>query len=185
MNVSNVSNELTARTNNECALQRAVYLSKLNIKSVLELCVGPSLFNLEQAYQSVGIKVTGNDIDDRWRKYYSKGNWIIGDALTLNYSGYEAVVFAPPLSKGCSGKRDDSLSILDVQPKYLDFISRLDTFVGVIVLVLPGRSLATSKDRNQFYNFTSRMKHEFQLVPLKSGRRQIVKYYDLIFDQRP
>src|SRR5512146_1716358 len=62
-NTSILSDDETARTDPECALQRAENLAVMGVESVLELCVGPSLRVLEAAYAQHGIVATGNDID--------------------------------------------------------------------------------------------------------------------------
>ncbi len=183
-NVSVVPDELTARTCSECASQRAANLHKRGVRTVLELCVGPSLPELERVYSAVGIRVVGNDIDPRWRRHYPKGQWLLGDALSMSLHGFDAVVFAPPLSRGCTGKRDDSLSVSAVEPSYRSFLERLQGFRGIAVLVLPGRSLATSWDRRQFFDLTGRIQVPFEAVPLRAGRRGIVKYYDIYLDHR-
>lgn len=181
-NLSVVSSSLTARTCLECAEQRTENLYLLGSRNVLELCVGPSLVTLEKTYRKYNIQVTGNDIDFQWKNYYPKGKWLIGDALKLNYHGFDTVVFAPPLSKGCSGKREDSLSALSVQPGYLEFLAKLKDYDGITgVLVLPGRSFATSKDRKETFQLLSFVPGTYEIVPLKAGRRQIVKYYDVYF----
>lgn len=179
MNLSVLDFDTTARTQVTCARQRASYLSDLGINSVLELCVGPSLKTLELAYAEFSIGVTGNDIDKRWVDYYPQGNWIIGDAMEIDHSGFDCIVFAPPLSQGCSGKREDALSIYDVVPSYFDFIKRLHN--KLYVLVLPGRSFSTQEDRNQFYHLGSSI-YRYDLIPLIS--KGISKYYDLVVDNR-
>lgn len=183
-NLSIVSNEQTAKTNIECAEQRADYLSILGAINVLELCVGPSLKTLETAYNRRGLTVTGNDIDKRWKHNYNKGRWLVGDALTLNYSVYDAVVFAPPLSSGCSGTRKDSLSINNVSPSYYSFLDKLtiDNYSGIFVMVLPGRSLSTRFDREQYFQllYLLKIKCRFvESVPLVAGKKKIRKYVDV------
>lgn len=180
MNVSQFQDANTANTNPSSAIQRAENLAALNVQSVIELCVGPSLSVLEQAYKTFNISVTGNDIEDRWRKFYPNGKWIIGDALKLDTSAFDAVVFAPPLSKGCSGRREDSLSIDEVVPKYIDFLNNLKS--DKVVLVLPGRTLSTRTDRKQYYKLLSNivsLGFNCETIPLTAGRRSIVKYVDL------
>lgn len=173
-NISAVSDSLTARTRGSCAFSRAENLASLGVKSVLELMTGPSLRTLEQAYKSLGImKVAGNDIDPRWKKYYSVGKWIIGDARKVDTSGYDAVVVAPPLSKGCSGKRSDSLSLDQVFPSYYDFLSLPNK---IIVFVLPGRTLSLKEDRKQLYKFLSKIQCHYEIVPLVD---KVVKYVDV------
>lgn len=137
-NTSTVSLDTTARAHLKAAQQRADNLAILGAKSVLELCVGPSLRTLEGCYQQHGISVTGNDIDSRWLKYYPQGSWLLGDARSLDTSGYDAVVIAPPLSKGCTGRRTDALSLFDVQPRYDEFLHKTS---NIVVFVLPGKTL--------------------------------------------
>lgn len=172
-NVSKFADNSTARTCPECAHQRAENLAVLGVKTVLELCVGPSLEALEQAYTEFGIKVVGNDIDPRWQTYYPSGEWLIGDATKLNTSGFDAVVVAPPLSRGCSGKREDSLSLEEVTPSYYDF---LGIKAPVVAYVLPGRTLSVKEDRRQLYRFLSRLQGRVEVVPL---RKKVTKYLDI------
>ncbi|KKN65712.1 hypothetical protein LCGC14_0478510 [marine sediment metagenome] len=184
MNLSFVSNAETARTNKEAAFTRAENLAMLGASNVLELCVGPSLETLEDAYNSYVINVTGNDIEPRWKNYYTKGKWVIGDALNVDYSNYDSIVFAPPLSVGCTGTRKDSLSIDGVTPSYYKFLFGIliKKYPGNIVLVLPARCLSTRKDRQQLYrllSFISKNNLTSELVELKCGRRKIRKYVDL------
>lgn len=181
MNISIVNDDVTARTHPDCAHQRAENLAILSVKHVIELCVGPSLKTLESAYSKHNITVTGNDIDKRWKNYHQAGNWIIGDALKIDVSQFDAVVFAPPLSKGCTGKRAHSLSVDDVFPKYQTFLSSVKNYTGLIVLTLPARSFATSYDRKQTHALLSSICHELEIVPLVSGRRKITKYYDVYY----
>ena len=155
-NLSQFSDSLTAHTNEEIAHIRAANVAnhitnthgpmaqRGNIKNVLELCVGPSLKTLDEAYRNVGIKVVGNDIDFRWRKYHFHSNWIIGDCMKIPWDT-ELVIFAPPLSRGCSGKREDSLMIEDVKPSYYAFLDewRKRQSPKMAMVVLPGRSGAT------------------------------------------
>ncbi len=89
MNVSTESDDSTARTRTSCAEQRAEHLSMLGSKNVLELCVGPSLKTLEVQYSKHGIQVTGNDLEPRWKSYYPKGKWIIGDARLVSTKGFD------------------------------------------------------------------------------------------------
>jgi hypothetical protein len=173
MNLSVQNNEQTASTCFECCLQRAENLSIFGCKSVLELCVGPSLKFLEKAYHKYNIKVVGNDIDKRWQMFYPNGSWLIDDARNINTNGFDAVVVAPPLSRGCSGKREDSLSLEEVQPSYYDFLGLKNK---VITYVLPGRTLSIKSDREQLFKFISKLHRNFQIVPLKN---KVVKYIDL------
>ncbi len=184
-NISKFSDSDTANTDQICAIQRATYLKALGVAKVLELCVGPSLSVLESAYKNNSIQCWGNDIDPRWREYYSRGKWLIGDAFDVferNCQLFDAVVFAPPLSRGCSGKREDSLSIDDVYPKYSTFIEIMKKvrYSGYAILVLPGRSLSTKADRSQFYKlqkYTSSMYADFRHVELVNGCRKYTDFY--------
>ncbi len=175
-NTSKYSTTLTARTCDEACRQRAENLAVIGVSSVIELCVGPSLRKLEEEYHRVGIKtVWGNDIDPRWRDYYPGGNWLIGDCQTGSFSDFEAVVIAPPLSKGCSGKREDSLRVDQVTPSYYDFV-KLDN--PVLVFVLPGRSMSTYNDLDQLYKFMKYVARtrRTEIVPLIS---KVAKYIDI------
>lgn len=172
MNISKFSNEQTASTSYVCALQRAENLFILGCKNVLELCVGPSLRNLTKAYNKFGINVVGNDIDSRWEKYYPQGKWIINDARHIDTGGFDAVVFAPPLSKGCSGNRNDALSLEDVYPSYYDFLNLQSK---ISVYVLPGKTLSLKNDRRQLHKFLSNF-NNYEIVPIKN---KINKYIDI------
>ena len=181
-NTSKYSDTRTANTCLDCASQRAENLAILGVKSVLELCVGPSLRVLEREYANHGIIVTGNDIDPRWRDYYTKGKWLIGDATKLDTSGFDAVVVAPPLSRGCSGKREDSLSIEQVTPSYYSFLALNNP---VVAFVLPGRTLSLRDDRRALHRLLGALAgvsredgktRKVELVPL---RKKVVKYVDL------
>lgn len=170
--LSEFEDHKTAKTDYICALQRAKNLSDLGRKDVIELCVGPSLQTLEKAYRLFGINVTGNDIDPRWMRMYPNGNWIIGDCREVNLDMFDCVVYAPPLSKGCSGKREDSLSIDEVFPPYSSFLSRSI----LTVLVLPGRTLSTREDRSQLHKLLKQINRPYELVAI---RNKVVKYWDL------
>ncbi len=187
MNLSTTTDHATARTCVECAAQRAEYIARLGVKRVLELCVGPSLRDLVEAYAVHGIQVTGNDIDERWREYYPDGSWLMGDALELPYAGFDVVVFAPPLTRGCTGTREDSLRTDEVQPPYRSFIDRLAAST-IGVLVLPGRAMATRRDRAATHELLGRIDHSTYhtptVIPLVAGRRQIVKYHDIVLIPR-
>jgi len=173
-NISSVSDSLTARTCPKAAYSRAENLASLGAKSVIELMCGPSLRGLEQAYKSVGIeRVAGNDIDPRWKKYYPSGKWILGDARKVDTSGYDAAVVAPPLSKGCSGTRSDSLSLDQVFPSYYDFLSLPN---AITVFVLPGRTLSLKEDRKQLHRFLAKIQGHYEIVPLVD---KVVKYVDI------
>jgi hypothetical protein len=184
LNTTKVPENLTAHTNENSANQRAENLAVLGARNILELCVGPSLSCLEMAYGRFGLQVTGNDIDDRWKRYYPKGKWLIDDALNVNLEPYDTVIFAPPLSKGCSGTREDSLSIDQVNPGYYSFLDKVkkDNYDGLFVLVLPARSLATNQDRKQFYrlvNCIRDMGFTVEEYSLTNGKRNTRKYVDL------
>lgn len=172
-NISKFGDTQTAHTNVACARQRAENLAILGVERVLELCVGPSLRDLEAAYKEFGIECAGNDIDPRWVDFYPQGKWMIGDARAIDTSGFDAVVFAPPLSKDCSGRREDSLSLDQVTPSYYDF---LDMKVRVSVYVLPGRTLSVKRDREQLYRFLSHLQGKVDVVPL---RKKVTKYVDI------
>lgn len=180
MNISTVALDKTAKTCIEAAKLRAEYVSAFKCKKIIETCVGPSLKTLEQEYSKYGIECWGNDIDSRWAKYYNKGKWVIGDALAIPYSGFDLVLFAPPLSKGCSGKREDALSPLMVQPSYFNFLNRFKNDpLKRAIITLPGRSLSTKQDRAETY-FIINKASEIGIVkshPLYV--KGVLKYLDL------
>lgn len=185
--LSAVSDETTARTNLEVCRQRAENLASLGVKSVLELCVGPSLQDLEKAYAKHGISCIGNDLDERWKSYYSRGSWRMGDCFAVDWTGVDAVVFAPPLSRGCTGKREDALRIDDVEPSYHNFLwcwHRRQYDPKVAVLVLPGRSLATKEDRSQFWSLKNLadINGKASHVEMIDGCRKYVDIYIGPFD---
>ncbi len=173
MNISCYANNKTANTCLECAEQRAENLAILGARSVIELCVGPSLKVLENCYSKWGINVTGNDIDSRWEAFYPKGKWIIDDATKIDTSKFDAAVVAPPLSVGCSGKREHSLSLEKVFPSYYSFTNLKSR---IVVYVLPGRTLSLKEDRKQLYKFMSTLAGKLELIPLKN---KVTKYVDL------
>ncbi len=175
LNLSRLSDDATARTDPEAALQRAENLAVLGARSVLELCCGPSLRVLEKAYAQHDITCHGNDIERRWREYYPDGRWVLGDALSVDWSGFDAVVFAPPVTRGCTGRRADALRIGEVFPRYTDFLDR--PFDGIKVMVLPARALATGYDRSEMHALIGG--RSVEIVPLTSGRRSIRKYVDI------
>lgn len=181
-NTSKVANVKTAKTNINVAKGRAKNLYSMGVKNVIELCVGPSLKTLEKYYDQYNIDVVGNDIEEKWKKYYPEGNWIIGDSLRIDYSNFDACVFAPPLSKGCTGKRCDSLSIDEVSPSYYDFIEN-ENCKNIIVLVLPGKTLSTKKDKNQFYKLLSFLYKKgysyIDIKKMKGVKNKITKYIDI------
>lgn len=164
-----------ASTCASCAQRRAQNLFVLGSRRVLELCVGPSLLVLRQAYSHFGIEVVGNDIDPKW-----KNSCLIGDALTVSLAGFDTAVFAPPLSKSFSGRREDSLRISQVLPAYSRFLNRKD-LTAIIVLVLPGRSFSTRQDRKEFYALLSILKYRFNVDydALLDERGRVVKYVDV------
>ncbi len=150
-NVSTVADSATATTHTKAAAQRAEHLAILGVGKVLELCVGPSLKTLQQQYAAHNIHCVGNDIDRRWEKYYKAGQWRIGDCLSVDWTGVDAVVFAPPLSRGCSGTREDALRVSEVFPAYTAFLQEWSRRgPDTAVLVLPARSLATQQDRREY-----------------------------------
>lgn len=181
MNTSILSDDETARTDPECALQRAENLAVLGVRSVLELCAGPSLRTLEEAYARHGISVVGNDIDPRWARYHHQGRWEIGDALSIDPSPFDAVVFAPPVTRGCTGRRADALRIGEVEPGYDRFLLSMTGwgYDGTIVMVLPARSIATSEDRREFHGLVDSLGVPYEVVPLHAERRRIRKYVDV------
>lgn len=198
-NTSIVPDDITARTCEAAAKQRAEYIAVLERKHVLELCVGPSLQVLERVYSNHGISVVGNDIDARWCGYYPRGVWRIGDCFKIDWSGVDTIVFAPPLSRGCTGQRCDALMVDDVTPSYLHFLMELRWRLSqgslpqlrTAVLVLPGRALATRADKAQTHTLVwlaSQLSAELgvtrapELVPLKDGRGRVTKYHDLYLD---
>jgi len=180
-NISRYSDRKTANTNIVCAAQRAENLAILGSKKVLELCVGPSLKRLKRQYAKYGISCAGNDIDPRWREYYPEGEWYIGDALSLDadLTKFDTVVFAPPLSNGCSGKREDSLRLDFVTPGYIQFLERYKNFKGIKVLVLPGRTLSLKDDKKLLYRLLERIGSSYDVVPL---RNKVTKYVDIYIE---
>ena len=187
INTSIVSNDITARTMSDAAEQRAEHLAALGCSNVIELCVGPSLKILEGFYTKHRITVTGNDIEKRWKAYYPQGKWLIGDALKLSYADFDGVVFAPPLSRGCTGRREDALMINQVFPKYTDFFARAkEQKIKVGVMVCPARSLATSSDRAQLHHLLGQIamsNYKSEVIPLQAKKRNITKYVDIYFYQ--
>lgn len=180
-NLSKFEDEQTATTQSVIALQRAGNLAVLNKKNVLELCVGPSLKVLQNAYSKFGISVTGNDIEQRWKKFYPEGKWLIGDCFDINWNPFDAIVFAPPLSKNCSGKREDALMIDEVTPSYYDFIKKLKTQSNSAILVLPARSISTRYDRSQYYKLLSFLQtnsYTINAVEMMDNKK-IRKYIDI------
>lgn len=181
MNTSVYADGATANTAQLCARQRAQKLAALGCTSVLELCVGPSLQVLTREYDRVGLECWGNDIEARWKRYWPTGRWLIGDCTHVfqqHCQTFDAVVFAPPLSLGCSGSREDSLMIEQVCPSYQSFIAMArGLYHGHLVLTLPGRSQATREDRAQLHALLAPLWDLGpQLHPLRDG---CTKYIDL------
>ncbi len=181
MNTSKLSDYATARTNIESSQQRAENIYILRCKNVLELCCGASLKVLEKSYKKLEISCTGNDIEERWRNYYEQGNWLMGNCLQLDLTKFDCIVFAPPVTEGCTGKRIDSLSIEQVNPSYYDFIDTYKHLKKTLVLVLPSRSIATNYDRKQYYKLLDYVSKYFtySVIGLTEGRRKIRKYVDV------
>lgn len=178
-NLSRLSDDDTARTDPECAAQRAEHLAALGARSVLELCVGPSLWTMEEAYARHGIRCAGNDLDARWARYHPSGTWLIGDALRVDWSGFDAVVFAPPVTRGCTGRREDALRIDEVVPTYRGFVAR--PWSGIRVMVLPARSIATREDRTEYHALLAEIGEPHEAIPLRAERRRIRKYVDVYY----
>lgn len=186
MNLSAFSDASTATTREECARQRVENLCALGARSSLELCVGPSLRTIAELGAKAGLHVAGNDIDPRWREFYPRGSWIIGDALAIDYDGYDAVVFAPPLSRGCSGKREDALRIDDVEPRYTAFLDRVAREDRLLVMTLPGRSWSTRQDRAKFHCIVRRCEttgRRVHAVALTIRPKKLVKYVDIYMEK--
>ena len=176
-NISLYSDAMTANTRLKCTEQRAENLAIL-LKpgsKVLEMCVGPSLQRLEKEYAKYDIKCIGNDIDPRWKDYYPCGRWMIWDALNLDVSSFDAIIFAQPLSKGCSGRREDSLSLEQVNPSYKSFLHAYKNFKGIKAMVLPGRTLSLKHDRDELYKLLNELS-DYEVVPLKD---KVTKYVDI------
>jgi hypothetical protein len=194
MNLSLVSDEDTASTKLEIAWQRAENLFCMGVKSVLELCVGPSFDVLWDAYNAHEITALGNDVDPRWQGEWSDMVWITGDCLHIHWPT-SAVVFAPPLSKGCTGIRGDSLLINNVTPTYIEFLQEWRRRINVSqlqshwsyrppaigVLVLPGRSLSTKEDRSQLHRLYSYILNlgfdSVEMIEMIDGCRKYVDIY--------
>ncbi len=185
MNTSDYTNEKTANTCTEIAALRAYNLACIGTTTVLETCVGPSFNVLSNAYWQRGIEMWGNDIDGRWAQV---GHWLHGDVAKVSLDCFDTVVFAPPLSKGCSGKREDSLMPEEVTPSYESFLNRINLErdrlpdLKTIVLVLPARSISTREDRAQYYKILAKC-HKMGTVSEKImsvNKRNIRKYIDII-----
>lgn len=165
-NISIVSDDVTASTRVECARQRARRLSSFGVKRVIELCVGPGLKTLEDEYKVYGIECTGNDIDTRWLSYYRTGKWLFGDVLKLAGCGalakFDIAVFAPPLTEGCTGLRNDALRLFDVRPSYIEFVDQilsvpLASRPRMLTLVLHGRVWSSPTDRSDYHRLLSEL----------------------------
>lgn len=188
-NLSVVSDAETARTRRRIARQRAENLACYGVRRCLELCVGPSMKELHGAYWDMGIHPYGNDIDERWRTYFPHTTWRMGDCLSVSYTLMDAVVFAPPLSRGCTGARADALMIDEVQPRYTDFLDvwaarRLTSTLKIheprlAVLVLPGRCLSTKEDRAQYFKLLTHCLNYGTVEPIEmvDGCRKYVDVY--------
>lgn len=177
INTSSFPSNQTANTNFACAHQRAENLAILGARKVIELCCGPSLPTLTKAYKKFGIEVWGNDIERRYQEENSSYPWLIGDCFQIDVSPFDFVVFAPPLSKGCSGRREDSLRLDQVVPSYFGALTQ---FTKRLCLVLPGRTLSVRKDREQLYRLLASTTRTADVVPLQN---HVTKYVDLYVDQ--
>lgn len=199
-NTSVVTSDATARTVFACAQQRAHNIRFIldcngvnHVVGALELCVGPSFDALTRAYADENILCWGNDIDRRWRpmQHTQQRRWIDGDAMTVASkldptSNIKVVVFAPPLTYGCTGRRVHALMVDEVTPRYVDFIDQLATWfkiVDVAVMVLPGRARATSDDRSQFHHLIGQLTTDYDVI----DRNLVVgctKYVDLYITRK-
>lgn len=185
INVSKLPTAKTAHTVKTCAEQRAENLAILGAKKVLELCAGPSLKDLADAYDKHNIACLGNDIDSRWQREFPDYKWLIGDAITtfehyVESSSIDTFVFAPPLSRGCTGKREDALPIDWVKPSYLDFIAAMERHPRMrarAVLVLPARCFASAWDRQQYYKLLAKIKRPYEVCSLTNKVRKYVDVY--------
>lgn len=192
-NTTVVSRDATARTQAACAQQRAEnvrfvldVLGHHDCARLIELCVGPSYEVLRAAYENVRIECWGNDIDPLWERRETS-RWITADALHIVRSlddmkhRFDVVVFAPPLTVGCTGLRHDLLMIDDVTPRFDAFIEQLDVWFKTVkfaILVIPGRARSTKEDRCQLHKLTSRIIRQFDVIDfeLKVG---CTKYIDM------
>lgn len=181
MNLSVLDDNSTAKTNIESAYQRSDNLCILGSKKVLELCVGPSLKVLEKAYKSNNIECWGNDFEQRWKDYYPKGKWIMGNCFDIDFSTFDTIVFAPPLSIGCTGRRIDSLSINQITPSYQGFMQKASQYPNILkVMVLPAKVIITNFDKKQLYKLLSKIKN-YDMDILTEGKRKIRKYVDIYY----
>ncbi len=185
-NLSKYKDFETANTHCSIASKRAANIAQFKKKDILELCVGPSLSTLEKEYKKLGLNVTGNDIEFRWKKHYPNGKWLIGNCFDIDWNPFDMIVFAPPLSKNCSGKREDSLMIESVNPSYYDFIKKLNKEKNKsAIIVLPARSISTKYDRNQYYkllSFIQRNNYNIKPIEMKDNKN-IRKYIDVFIDK--
>jgi hypothetical protein len=172
-NITTVELHKTANTCLGAAEIRAQLVAGLGVKKALELCVGPSNQVMKDAYRRYGIDCIGNDIDSRWNPD------ILGDCLEIDYQG-RYVIFAPPLSRGCSGTREDSLSPMQVQPGFINFINTARARkLNRAMMVMPARSLSTRQDRTELHkilNHAHKMGYGTDIVECLVGVRQIRKY---------
>jgi hypothetical protein len=109
------------------------------------------------------------------------------DALAIPLRDYDAVVFAPPLSRGCSGRREDSLAVKNVTPSYWDFIGSLHHRAGprttTVVFTLPGRASVLRADRAAMHELVARLWDAWgpvSIEPRRDERGRVVKYVDLV-----
>lgn len=179
MNLSALPIEETAATQAYVAATRAARMAALGVRAVVELCVGPSYQVLAAAYAAHGVACVGNDVDPRY--VTPAGTWRLGDALAVSLAGVDAAVFAPPLSRGCTGRREDALQVAEVEPSYRRFLDRPD-LPSTVVLVLPGRALATRWDREQTHRLLGQAYDRFDsalLEPSLDERGRVVKYHEI------
>lgn len=180
-NLSLYSLSDTASTNAQVAKQRAAHFASLGIKDVIELCCGPSLQVLSQAYRYQGIRCVGNDIDPRYAVEEPLLGWKLGDCFDIEITE-EMVVFAPPLSRGCSGKREDALSIFEVRPGYAQAVTHFKS--KYLTLVLPGKTLSLKQDKSELYKLLS-MCYESGWIPKYYPRIVgCTKYIDIVCEQQ-
>ncbi len=189
MNLSALPIEDTASTHPEVAHARALHAHHCGVKTVLELCVGPSAPVLHEAYRQVGISPLFNDIDPRWSASFPEYQWVGRDCFAAAHFCLRAgplldlVVFAPPLSAGCTGTREDSLMIEEVVPSYWAWLRLLADLPArpLTCTVLPARSLSTRHDKAQFYA----LREGFyklgppEVIERTVGARQIRKYVEI------
>lgn len=187
-NTSRYAVTSTATTNQDCIDQRIQNIKRAFPSSlkIIETCAGISSVFLKESYREAGFHITTNDIDPRYQRY--EKDMVIGDVLSLDFSSYDVVVFAPPLSRGCSGNREDSLMIEEVRPSYREFLANtifLENLQG-ICLVLPGRTFSTARDKEQFYSLVSCIYNLFsshqpngQAFEKKLVVKRCTKYVDL------